>query len=80
MKQVQAIKDRWAACMRLVHKDKRRIGNDRYPTQMVYPKKFCSSLAGFASIELLTSDAVFETMQGRQPIMAVQAPSIITGG
>ena len=66
--------------MQLVHKDKHRIGNDRYPTQMVYPKKFCSSLAGFASIELLTSDAVFEPMGGRQPIQAVQSPNIIFGG
>jgi len=39
---------------------------------MVYPNKFCSLNARIdvkCSTELLTSDAVFEPMQGKQPLM-----------
>jgi hypothetical protein len=51
-------------------KGKQRIGNDRYPAQMVTRTSFAVSML-VRQFELLTSDAVFETMQGKQSIMAV---------
>jgi hypothetical protein len=80
LKKVQAIKDRWAARMQVVCKVKYGIGNDPCPTQMVTPNKFCSLFAGIAGTELLTSDAVFEPMRGKQSMMIVSSPSIIFGG
>ena len=68
--------------MQAVHDVKSRKSNPRHPTQMASPNKFCSLPAVQAlrdSSELLTSDAVFEPMQGKQPIVAVSLPNIIFG-
>jgi hypothetical protein len=44
LKKIQAIKDRWAACMKVVRKVKTpdEVIINRHPTQMVNPNKFCS--------------------------------------
>ena len=71
---VQAIKDRWAANARLAFKVKpllrrRRLCN--IPNADGEPEQVVVSQRRPAGTELLTSDAVFEPMQGKQPLVAV---------
>jgi hypothetical protein len=60
-----------------VHKVKPRKRKLRYPTQMVYPNKFCSLDAGMPALNSTTSDAVFEPMQEK---VNPDRSSIIYGG
>ena len=65
---VQAVKDRWAACMHVVHKVKplnMHILRHSAPNADGVPEQVLQSPGWFASAELLTPDAVFEPMQGK---------------
>lgn len=51
--------------VQILYKGKRRMRNHSAPNADGEPEQVLQSLRWFASTELLTSDAVFEPMQGK---------------